>query len=164
MTTRTKNATAHPGNIVLENFRVHRSKAEVQQEKQLKKEKKAAKEKEMADADALKAAGNAFVAQREEEEDNALAKVEEVFPRRRSGTQSVYSPLLWCQSFTVSCIFVDKKTHGEKVNAHTGKRKHKTKSSRSVLPAMGEEPTLKVKRHGVRIHWPVKLWPFTHEL
>jgi hypothetical protein len=29
---------------------------------------------------------------------------------------------------------------------------------------MGEEPTLKVKRHGVHIHWPVKLGSFTHEL
>jgi hypothetical protein len=80
MTTRTRNATAHPGNIVLENFHVHRSKAEVNQEKQLKKEKKAAKEREMADADALKAAGKAFVAQHEEEEDAALADVEKEFP------------------------------------------------------------------------------------
>jgi len=102
MTTRTKNATAHPGNIVLENFRVHRSKEEVQQEKQEKKEKKAAKERKMAEANALKAAGNAFVAQREEEEDTALANVEKEFPRRRTETQSVYSPLLWRQSFTVS--------------------------------------------------------------
>jgi hypothetical protein len=47
----------------------------------LKKEKKVAKEKEMADADALKAAGKAFVAQHEEEEDTALTNVEEDFPR-----------------------------------------------------------------------------------
>jgi hypothetical protein len=63
---------------------------------------------------------------------------------------------------------VDKHMPGEKVvNAHTGKCKPehgpKTKSSRSVQPAMAKEPTSKVKKHGVHIHCPVKLWPFTHE-
>jgi hypothetical protein len=156
MTTRTKNAKAHPGNVVLENSRVRRSKAEVQQEKQSKKEKKAAKEREMAEADALKAAGKAFVAQREEEEDAALANAEKDFPRRRAGAQSMYSPLLWRQSFTVSCILVDKCVPGEKVvNAHTGKRKpeHGPKT-RSVQPAMAQESTLKVIKHGVCVRCP----------
>jgi hypothetical protein len=85
MTTRASNATAHPGNVLRGGSHVRRSKEEVQEAKKMKEAKKEEKEKRMADAKALEAAGKAFVAQREAE-DNLNASA---FPRHRNETRGM---------------------------------------------------------------------------
>ena len=93
MTTRARNATVHPGNIVRENLGVRRSKEEVQQEKVLKNARKTAKNEKKANAEALKIAGQAFVANLEMEEAVAAANAESDFPRHR--TVRGMGSLLW---------------------------------------------------------------------
>jgi hypothetical protein len=88
MSTRARNATAHPGNV-LRGSRVHRNKEEIEEEKKKKKVKKEGKEKRMAEARALKAAGNAFVAQRDMEDIAATAEMEKNFPRHRNATRGM---------------------------------------------------------------------------
>jgi len=73
MKTRSRNATTHPGNIVLENHRARRSKEEVQEEKEQKKARKEADERKRAKAEAWREAGNAYIEQLEEKEAAAAA-------------------------------------------------------------------------------------------
>lgn len=89
MTTRSANATAHPGNIVLESGRPRRSKEEVLQEKKKKKAQKEAEERKNIQADAWREAGKAFVMQLEAEDAAAAAKAEKNLPRHRSVTQGI---------------------------------------------------------------------------
>jgi len=93
MTTRARNATVHPGNIVRENLGIRHSKEEVQQEKVLKNARKTAKNKKKANAEALKIAGQAFVANLEMEEAVAAANAESDSPRHR--TVRGMGSLLW---------------------------------------------------------------------
>jgi hypothetical protein len=90
MTTRARNATTHPGNVLRESSRARRSKEEVQEEKERKAAKKKEKQRRLAEAKALGAAGNAFVAQREMD----MAAAANNFPRHRSGAQGTGESLL----------------------------------------------------------------------
>jgi len=78
MTTRPRNATAHPGHVVRESSQTHHDKEEIQYEKDQKHVRKAAKLKQLAEAKAMKAEGRAFVAQRD-----AAAVAKSEFPRHR---------------------------------------------------------------------------------
>ena len=77
MTTRSKNATAHPG-AVLQNTHSRRSKEEVEEEKRLTNIRKEAKLQKQIAADARKAKGELRIAQLE-----AIEDVEQDYPRRR---------------------------------------------------------------------------------
>jgi len=83
MTTRPRNATAHPGNVVIESLRARRGTEEIQYEKDQKRSRKAAKEKKTAEAKALKAEGKAFVAQCEADDAVVAANADREFPRHR---------------------------------------------------------------------------------
>jgi hypothetical protein len=96
MKTRAQNAATHPGKVMQEKPR--RSKEEIQKEKELKAAKKAAKAKTMAEAEALKAAGRAFVAQREQEDAAAAANAEKEFPRQWGGTRGECGLSSWLLS------------------------------------------------------------------
>jgi polyphosphate kinase 2 (PPK2 family) len=87
MATRSANATAHPGNIVLESGRSRRNKEELRQEKEQKKARKEAEERKKIQADAWWEAGKAFVMQLEAKDAAAKAKAEKDLPRHRSPTQ-----------------------------------------------------------------------------
>jgi hypothetical protein len=88
MKTRPRNATIHPGNIVLESGHSRHSKEEVQQEKDRKKAQKQAEERKKIQAEAWSEAGKAFVAQLEAEEAGAAAAAKKDILHRRSATQS----------------------------------------------------------------------------
>ena len=79
MTTRSKNATAHPG-AVLQNPHSRRSKKEVEEEKRLRNVRKEAKLQKQIAADARKAKGELRIAQLEAIQDEDM---EQDYPRRQ---------------------------------------------------------------------------------
>jgi hypothetical protein len=83
MTTRSKNADAHPGAILQDTQRARRTKEEINQEKQLKILRLEAKEKARVANAAKKARGEAYIAQLEEAEDVTLANADNDFPRHK---------------------------------------------------------------------------------
>jgi hypothetical protein len=87
MKTHTRNATIHPGNIVLESGHSRRSKEEVQEEKKQKQARKDAEERQKIQAEAWRKAGNDYIAQLDTAETAAAANAEKDFPRHRSKTQ-----------------------------------------------------------------------------
>ena len=100
MTTRAQNATVHPGNVLLQSLHARRSKKEVEEEKELKHAKKTAKEEKIAKAEALKAAGEAYVAQLEMKGAAAAANAEREVPCHRTGIQGMGS-LLWSKCLVI---------------------------------------------------------------
>jgi hypothetical protein len=83
MTTRAKNATAHPGAILQDTQRARRSKEEINQEKELKNIQKEAKAQKKAAIAAKKVRGEAYIAQLEDAEDATIANVDRAFPRHK---------------------------------------------------------------------------------
>jgi hypothetical protein len=81
MTTRSKNATTHPGIMAQDVLRTHRKKEEVEKEKELKTAKKEANRKKKADDKARQVAGEAYIAGLKVKEATATEKMEEV-PRK----------------------------------------------------------------------------------
>ncbi len=82
--TRPRNATVHPGKVVLEGGRSRRSKEEVQQDKELKQARKEAEERKKIQAETWREAGKVYIEQLEADE-AAAAKTND-FPRHRRGT------------------------------------------------------------------------------
>jgi hypothetical protein len=82
MTTRSKNATTHPG-AILQDQRVRRTKEELEEEKESKNAQMAAKKQRKAEKAARKTRGEVYVARLEEYEDAAIANADSEFPRHR---------------------------------------------------------------------------------
>ena len=82
MTTRKKNATAHPG-AILQNQRVRRTKEELVEEKILKNAQMLAKEQRKFEKAARKVRGEEYIALLEEDEDVALENADREFPRHK---------------------------------------------------------------------------------
>jgi hypothetical protein len=83
MTTRSKNANAHPGNILRDAQRVHRTREEINEEKVLKNIQMEAKQKKKAENEAKRARGEANIARLEAAEDAAIANASSAFPRHK---------------------------------------------------------------------------------
>jgi anthranilate/para-aminobenzoate synthase component I len=91
MTTRSKNATTHPGTMAQDALRVRRKKEDVAKEKELKNaEKEARKEKRMAD-EARNAQGKVCIAKLKAQEAAAAMDMEKEIPRKRPVTQGWFS-------------------------------------------------------------------------
>jgi len=82
MTTRSKNATTHPG-AILQDQRIRRTKEEVDEEKGLKNAQMVAKEQRKAEKAARKARGEEYIARLEEFEDATIANADSEFPRHQ---------------------------------------------------------------------------------
>jgi len=88
MTTRSKNATTHPGIIAQDALRVHRKKEEVEKEKELKNAQKAARRKKRVADEAREAAGRVYIARLKAEEAAAASDMEKEIPRKRPQAQA----------------------------------------------------------------------------
>lgn len=84
MATRTRNATVHPGHVVMESTRARRSKEEIQQEKESKQAAKEAKEKKKIEKEARIAAAQVFIAQCEQEQKTTIDNATKEFPRHQT--------------------------------------------------------------------------------
>jgi hypothetical protein len=93
MTTRSKNATTHPGTMAQDALRVRRKKEEVAKEKELKNaQKEAKKEKRRAD-EARKAEGKVYIARLKAKEAAAAADMEQEIPHKRPVTRGWFCDL-----------------------------------------------------------------------
>ena len=82
MTTRSKNATTHPGIMAQDALCARWKKEEIEAEKEMKTAKKEAIKKKKVANEAQQAAGKAYIAQLEFGEATATAKAEKEIPRQ----------------------------------------------------------------------------------
>ena len=84
MTTRSKNASTHPGAILQDTQCLRQTKEEINQEKKLKSLQMEAKERKKAANASKKARGEAYIAQLEDAKDATIANADNAFPRHKA--------------------------------------------------------------------------------